>query len=255
MPNAQEIKNIKIGAYIPYLNATELGMIVGGLEFMDESKAEGVKADVTGDADVAFYNKPGNCKAKFKIVSHTPERTRALFDALILQNGNIVNDSRAGKQLKDYVFTFVHNAVLSDGQTSSSESYQIYKGTVVNGYKVKSESSKAIEIEVEVQGAPDLSKLPNMPSYIKGPNLTLPTPRILYIDTINAGNYSVKPTGITVAGITGAAFDSMANADGSLTIFCTNFGTAGVTDIETWKTLTITGGTSTVTASARVRIG
>jgi hypothetical protein len=259
MPNQAETKNIKVGAYVPYLNATELGMIIGGLEFMDESKPFGVKADITGDAEVGFYNNPGSCKAKFKLVSHTPERIKAIFDALIYQNGDLTNDSRAGKQLKDYVFSFLIQQVLSDGTVYnntnvSPESYQIFKGVVVNGYKIKSESAKAIELEIEIQGIPDLSKQ-GYPSYKKGSSVTLPAPKILYIDTQVGGEYTVKPTSITVTGVTGATFDSSINPDKTLNIFCTNYGVATVSDIETWKSLTFTGGTFVTPATARVRIG
>jgi hypothetical protein len=157
------------------------------------------------------------------------------------------------------IFTVVPNAIDSTGQQFNElnmhpKTIQILRGVVNSGYKIKMSGDKGWEVELEIEGMPDLSQ-EGSPTFDQGPNIALPAPSSMFIEMTNAGvGYTTLPTTISCTGLTGATFGSQI-IGGRLNIFLTNPVTALAAVLGTMLPLTITGGTSTTPATGQVYIG
>jgi hypothetical protein len=229
-------------------------------DFDDGTKTSDVKAGVTGDAAIKLYQKTGNSKAKFNLITVNPERLKLFYNALTYTAGVLSGNTQAAKELRPGVWTFVPKQVLADntefGDTNiSPDAIQMPRGIATNGFGFKSSPDKEYNYDVEVMGLPDLDQ-PGYPSWRRGAGIVLPAASGLFVDTIVKGvGYTAIPTAIAATGLTGFAATSQINADGSLNIIITNPGTAAANLVGTWINLTITGGTSTTAQTARVYIG
>lgn len=254
---------IKVSTYEIFCNRTALGMVsTSDFEFDDGTKTSDVKGGPTGDAALKLYQKTGNAKFKFKLITTNHERIKLFYNALTYQGGAISGNTQGAKELRQNIWTAVPRQVLADGTqydevNLSPDAVQLPRGVAVNGFGFKAGTDKAHEYDVEVMGIPDLDS-PGLPSWRRGStanSVVLPAPAAMFVDTIVKGvGYTTKPT-ITVTSITGFTADSQILADGSLNIIITNPGTTPLAALNTWIPLVLTGGTSTTAQTARVYIG
>jgi hypothetical protein len=259
--NAEKSK-ISVSAWSIYCGATQVGMSTSsGLDFDDGSKSIGVNTGETCKADVAEYLTPGNCKAKFKLVSIDKERVKAIYTAMQYTGGQLSGSSRAAKRMKENVWTFVAeqvgiNGIVFNELNMSPDSLQIPIGVTTNGFGFKA-GEKEHEYDVEVKGLADLSNFEKTTFKFHSATspIVIPVPSGMFVDTIVKGaGYTVKPT-ITCAGLTGATFDSQILADGSLNIIILTPGTSVATPAGNFFNLTLTSGTFTTAQTARIYIG
>lgn len=262
--NQQELPNIKVSSWSVYLNRTEIGMVSGGLDLDEGSKAFGVKTAATGKANIKMYNDVDNAKVKFKIISSTPERLKMIYNALQYRNGALSNSARSAKELKDNIWTFVpkmaaaDGSVINDENNMSIEAFQLPRGVASNGLNLKTDVDKPYEYAIEVMGMPDLNDYPEYPCVRKGSlanPIVLPnaTGFLVNMTTPGAGG-TVTPTAITCTGLTGFACTWLI-VNGALVVTITNGGSALPATVGTYLPLTITGGTFTTAPVGGVFIG
>jgi hypothetical protein len=259
--NNAEKKLISVSVWEAYCNKTSLGLVsTDNFDFDDGSKTSEVKAGITGDAALKLFQKTGNCKAKFKLISTNAERIKMFYNALTYVNGSLAGNTESAKELKSNIWTFIPKQILADGTeyneiNMSPDAIQFPAGVATNGFGFKSKTDKEHEYDVEVMGLPDLNQR-GYPSWKKGKDIVLPPAGAMFVNMLTPGaGYTVKPTGGTVTGVTGFACEYQTRADGTLNVIITNPGTAADNLIGTFVTLTIVGGTSTTPATAQVYIG
>jgi hypothetical protein len=175
------------------------------------------------------------------------------------KGGGVRGSSRAGKALKENVWTLVINGVGADNTVYDEinmhpKSIQYFKAVAVNGYGFKMSEDKAYEVEIELMALPDLDRL-DYASFEQSPNIVLPAPSGMFVNTTFPGvAYTAVPATITCTALTGSVFTSQI-INGTLNIIMTTPGTALASFKGTFQPLVITGGTSTTPATATVYIG
>jgi hypothetical protein len=258
-----ELSKIAVSFWDVYCGRTPVGMATtSGVDFDDGTKSMGVNSGQTGKADVVEYLTTGNCKVKIKLISTDKERVKTMYPAMQYTGGRLSGSSRAAKRMKENVWTFVANQTLANNTifneiNMSTDSFQIPRGVTTNGFGFKA-TDKEHEYDLEIKGLANIddAEYSSFQFHSATTPIVLPQPSAMFVDTVVKGvGYTVKPTSITCAGLTGATFDSQLQADGSLNIIILTAGTSVATPVGNFLPLVITGGTSTTPQTARVYIG